>query len=117
MTGLCPSARHQAMRSRGGPWLGRLEQLDHIARRILAEDLLAARTFDDVVAEFDALTAQVTDLCREIFHLENETIPATGFGLAPVGHGARGRGLRARDPQRQIAMGQDRHGGPELLAE
>src|SRR5882724_7203561 len=95
----------------------RLEQLDRVARRVFAQDLLTAGSGDDVVAEADALVLQLDDERAEVVHREDESIPAARLGLAAVRHGPRGRRPRAGQPERQIVARHDRHIRPELLPE
>src|SRR4029079_15251967 len=78
---------------------GRLEQLDHIAGRILSEDLLAAGPFDNIVAETHAMLAQLRDGLGQVVDLDHESIPAAGFGHASIGHRPGGGGIRTGDPK------------------
>src|SRR3954469_1242284 len=57
---------------------GGLEQLDQVARRVLDEDLLAAGSADDLVAERDALGLQPFDLTREVVKDEVDPVPPSG---------------------------------------
>src|SRR5262245_32262975 len=93
----------------------RLEQLHHVPRRVLAENLLAAGTRDDLVAERDASRAQVGDGLRDIAHLDDEAIPAAGFRLAAIRHRARGGRAGPRDPQCESIAREDRDVRAELL--
>src|SRR5262244_2183967 len=54
----------------------RLEKLDRIARRVLQQDLRAAWSGDDVVAERHPGAAQSSDLARQVVDDEVDAIPA-----------------------------------------
>ena len=54
----------------------RLEELDDVARWVLDQDLRAAGTLNDFVAEFHARGAQSSDLARDVIDDELESVPA-----------------------------------------
>ena len=55
------------------------ERVRPVAGRILAEDLFAARTDDNVVAKLHAHQPQFGDLGLEIIDLDHEPVPAAGL--------------------------------------
>src|SRR5687767_9615088 len=67
------------------PW--GFEQLDQVACGILEQDLPAALTGDDVVAEVRPGAAQGLNLAGEVFDLELDPVPAARLGAPPVRHG------------------------------
>jgi hypothetical protein len=69
---------------------GGLEELDRVARRVLEQDLLAARAADDVVAERQAGGAQLLDVGGDVLNDEVEPVP-TGRRTTP------GREIRSRE--------------------
>src|ERR1700726_2385245 len=83
---------------RGEPGLlnGRLEKFDRIAGGVLDQDLLAADTGDDVVAEMCALRAEPAGQFLEVGDLEAEPVPAPWHGERAVGHRLAAPGSAAR---------------------
>src|SRR2546430_1632607 len=63
-----------------------LEQFDGVAGRVFEEDLLAAQSRHDVIAEGDILPAQPLDGAFDVRDLEREPVPASRLGSCPVGH-------------------------------
>src|SRR5436190_2260772 len=96
----------------------RLEQLYDVARWILEEDLLAARPFDNVVAERRPRRAESCDFGAEVVDDEVDAIPASGLGLGAVGHWpTRGAG-RSREQESEVAafdVGERGRGAREQL--
>src|SRR5262249_42674093 len=80
-----------------------LEQLDQVARWVLDQDLPAAGSRDDVVAELDAFGLQPGDLCIQVRVDEMDAVPASGPGLSTIWHGAACRTLGAAEQQAQIS--------------
>src|SRR6516165_9159503 len=68
------------------PSTGRLEQLHHIARGILAEDLPAAGPGDDLVAEGNTLGAEPGHEGFEILDLEAEVAGVEGDCRIDITH-------------------------------
>ena len=62
---------------------GRLEQLDEVARRVDGEDLGAAGTGDDLVAERHAFLGEAGDLGLEVVEDEVDPVPPAGPGRSP----------------------------------
>jgi pimeloyl-ACP methyl ester carboxylesterase len=79
---------------RAGLSVRRLEQLDRVAGRVIEQDLLAARSGDDVVAEGEPGGAQPLDLGFDVVDDEVNAVPATGAGLTAVRHRSPSRALR-----------------------
>ena len=107
----------------GSPWgmeertpsdlaVGRLEQLDGIAGRVLDHDLFTARAGHDVVAEPDARVTEPRHLRLDVVDREHESIPSAGRGLRAVGHGPRRRACRTAHPQVELAARSNRNGAP-----
>src|SRR5262249_28767263 len=63
-----------------------LKQLDEIARRILKQNLLAARALHDRVAEMRACGPELRDAPIEIIDQEMNAVPAAGRLLLARGH-------------------------------
>src|SRR5262249_46964472 len=73
-----------------------LEQFDRIAGGVVENDLRAARTGDDVVAELESGVTEALDFSGEILHLNMNTVPAAGYRFATIAHGpASGASLSA----------------------
>src|ERR1700687_5404719 len=70
----------------GGSASAGLEQFHDVAGRILEEDLLAAGSFDNVVAERRTCRAESCDFGVEVVDDEVDAIPPAGFGFGAVGH-------------------------------
>ena len=83
-----------------GPWL---EKLDRIARRVVDQDLRAARALDDVVAEREPGLTQALHFGRDVVDQQMDAIPAPGPGLSSVRHRAGRRALRPTEEQPEIA--------------
>ncbi len=66
---------------------GWLEQLNGIAGRVVEQDLRAAGSGDDVVAEVHAGLAEAFDLGREVVDDEVDAVPSPGRGWLPSGMG------------------------------
>src|SRR6476661_7732297 len=81
----------------------RLEQLDDVPGRVEQQDLLAARTFDDVVAELRPRVAQPRDLGDDVVDVEVDAVPATRTRLFAIGHRPSRGARRAREQQTQVA--------------
>src|SRR5687767_15002641 len=64
----------------------RLEELDDVARRILDEDLRAARALDDVVSEAHARGAEARDLTSDVVDDDLKAIPSAGRRLSSIRH-------------------------------
>src|SRR5215208_491304 len=82
---------------------GGLEELDRVAGRILEQNLLAARTGDDVVAERQPGGAEPFDLGRDVLDDEVDAVPASRLRGAPIRHRPPGRALGAAEQQAQAA--------------
>src|SRR5919109_287512 len=82
---------------------GGLEELDRVARGVVEQDLPAAGTGDDVVAEGQAGGAQALDLRRAVVDDEVDAVPASGLRRAAVGHRPSGRAGGAAEQQSQVA--------------
>src|SRR6266511_4125988 len=65
----------------------RLEELDHVARRILDQDLRAARSLHDLVPERHAFRAEPFDLGGEVVDDQMDPVPAAWSGRRPAGMG------------------------------
>src|SRR5262245_37332368 len=76
-----------------------LKKLDRVACRVVNEDLLAARTLDDLVSERDSGRTQPLDLGGEIVDQEVDPVPAAWLRLASVGHRPRSRALRTAEQE------------------
>jgi SAM-dependent methyltransferase len=90
----------------------RLEQLHGIARRVLGDDLPAARSAHDVVAESHATVMELPDERIEVGDLDREAVPAARRRHRPVRHrltAARPAARRA-EHQAQVATGEHREG-------
>src|SRR5215471_9886482 len=73
-----------------------LEQFDRIAGGVVENDLRAARTGDDVVAELESRVTEALEFSGQILHLIMNTVPAAGYRFATIGHGpASGASLSA----------------------
>lgn len=90
-------------------WLGvdrtlprSLKQLYRIAVRVFQEDLLTSRAYENLVAKTHTVAFHLRDTRNEILNLYDEAIPPTGFGTAPVWHGASRRALRSSEPKDQV---------------
>src|SRR6266508_1962832 len=81
----------------------RLEELDHVARRILDQDLRAARSLHDLVPERHAFRAEPFDLGGEVVDDQMDPVPAAWFRAAAVGHGPPRRAGRPAQQQPQVA--------------
>src|ERR687892_1382768 len=93
--GLFPGRPPGGVRARpgygAGSGAGGLEELDHIAGGVLQQDLTAAGTADDVVAEAQAGLAESGDLGGDVADDEVDAVPAAGPRLGSIGHRSSGR--------------------------
>ena len=80
----------------GLPWL---KELDWIARRVVDQNLRAARAFHDVVSEAETGRPQTLHLGREIVDEQMDAVPAAGLRLSSVRHRAGGRARRPAEEQ------------------
>src|SRR5205823_1906550 len=81
---------------------GRLEQLDQVPRGINGENLCAAGTGHDLVAEPNPLLGEAGDLAVEVVDDEVDAVPASGARSFPIGHRPAGRALRAGQQEAQV---------------
>ena len=84
-----PAATPRPVRTNAGtsalfPW--RLEQFDRIAGRVVEQDLRAAHSGHDVVAEHRPRRTQAPDFGRQIRDLDLDAVPAAGLRPAAVRH-------------------------------
>jgi hypothetical protein len=96
---------------------GGLEEFDRVAAGVFDQDLFAAGTGDDVVAEGDTGPAEFLDGGRKIGNLEDEAVPTAGSGWGAVGHRATGGTGWAAEPEAEVAAGDDGEGGAHRLFE
>src|SRR5207237_1221308 len=92
----------------------RLEELDRIPGRVVDQDLSAADSRHDVIAEADAGSAQPFNGFGEIRDFDREPVPAPGFGQPAVGHGlaaATRTGPGRTESQAEVAAGEHGEGG------
>src|SRR5262245_37737550 len=89
--------------SRPASSAARLEELDRVARRILQEDLRAARAGHDVVPKpYLSGAPESSHLGRDVLDDEVDPVPATGSRLATVRHRPASRAGRAAQQQPQV---------------
>src|SRR5262249_18523471 len=69
---------------------GGLKQLDAVGGWVLAQHLLAAWSFDDIVSKRSARAAKTRDFSLDIINDEVNTVPATGSRLRAIRHGSSG---------------------------
>ncbi len=74
--------RHSTPRILGCSATGGLEELDDVAGRVLEQDLLAAGSFHDVVAERRAGVAEPSDLGVDVVDDEVDPVPTSRAGLS-----------------------------------
>src|SRR6476659_8729078 len=98
-----PSRRCSCTSTAARSAVGGLEELDDVAGRVLEEDLLAARSHDDVVAERGARGSQPLDLGADVVDDEVDPVPSSGPGSRAIGHRPAGGALGAGQKQTQIA--------------
>ncbi len=67
-------------------FLYRLEELDGVARRILQENLQAAKAGNDVIAKVGARLPERGDNRIQIIHFELNPVPSSGFGPPTIRH-------------------------------
>src|SRR5258708_14669194 len=92
--------RRRSSRSRGG---GRLEQLDEVPCGVDGENLCAAGTGHDLVAEPNPLPGEAGDLAVEVVDDEVDAVPSTGAGSFAIRHRSAGRALRAGQQEPHVA--------------
>src|SRR2546428_2187819 len=76
-----------------------LEELDRVSGRVVEQDLRAAGSLDDIVAEAEPGGAQPGDLGLDVVDDQVDAVPAAGAGPAAVGHRPAGRAARAAQEQ------------------
>jgi hypothetical protein len=69
---------------------GRLEQLDRVTGRILQQDLLAAITAHDFVAELSTGGLESGDRSRQVLDFDSDAVPTAWCGVPTVRHGLAG---------------------------
>ena len=72
-----------------------MEDLDRVAGWVLNQDLRATYTDQRLVAEVSAAGSEVRHDRLDVFHLQDNAVPAARFGDAAVQHGLVGRGVGA----------------------
>lgn len=92
------SGRHDKPSGLGS---GRLKQLNRVARRVLEQDLSAARSRHDVIPELQSCVAKAVDFGRDVLDHEFHTIPAAGSWAVTVWHRSpsRARGTAQQQPE------------------
>src|SRR6266550_6049790 len=83
--------------------VGRLEQLDRIARWIFQENLLAARPSHDIVPKLQTSSAQLFSFRGEVFDDEFDAVPSAWSWSGPVGHRTPGGARWATQEQTKLA--------------
>jgi hypothetical protein len=96
---------------------GRLEELDDVTGGVQQENLLAAGSFNDVVAELGPGIAELDDLGVDVVDEEVDAVPATRSGLGAVGHRPSGRAGRTSEEQSEVASLYVGKGGREVSEE
>src|SRR5437867_6392567 len=81
----------------------RLEKLDDVSAAVLDQDLLSARTRDDVVSEREPVPLHGPDARLEVRDFHDEPVPPSGDGLPSVRHRPRGGAFRPAQPERGVA--------------
>src|SRR5262245_42489163 len=82
---------------------GGLEEFDHVAGGVLEQDLLAAGSCEDVVAEPSTRVAEAGDFDIDVVDDEVDSVPAAGYRLGAIRHWPpRGAG-RPAEQQPQVA--------------
>src|SRR5262245_15479813 len=90
-----------------------LEELDDVAGGVLEQDLLAAGSLQDVVAEPGARVAQARDFGVDVVDDQVDAVPAAGARLGAVRHRpSRGAG-RSAEQQPQVSACDVGEGGHE----
>ena len=92
---------------------GGLEQFDGISGRVLEQDLLAAHSNHDVIAEVGAFPTKRLDDGRKIRDLKREPVPAARLGDAAIRHSLATTRPSPRRAQYQteVTSGQHREAG------
>src|SRR5258708_5551091 len=86
-------------------WGGELEELDDVAGGVLEEDLLAARSREEVVAERSTGAPKSRDLGIDVVDDQVDAIPAARSRLGAIRHGPSRRARRSAEQQPQVAAG------------
>jgi len=83
--------------------LSRLEQLQRVSVRVFDLDLFAAGSYFHLIAEVQTRMSQLIDSGWQVLDLKDDSIPASGFLMAAIGHGPGARGPRAAEDEFQIS--------------
>src|SRR5215831_16431078 len=82
-----------------------LEEFDDVAGGVLEQDLFAAWSFEDVVAEQSPGVAETGDLGIDVVDDEVDAVPAARRRLGAIRHWPRRRASRSAEQQPQVAAG------------
>ena len=88
-----------------GAAIGWLEEFDDVAGGVLKQDLSAAGSFENVVAELSTSVTETGDVGFNVVHDEVNAVPAAGSRLGAIRHRPPSGARRSAEQQPQVAAG------------